>query len=88
MKKAILTCTLFLCAIPLFAQRWEWPDHPKNLTALPKTTTGRELQRTMFSFTSGLHVRCTYCHIGEEGKDFSEYDFVSDESRKKTKPVR
>ena len=32
----------------------------------------------MFSFTSGLGVRCIYCHVGEEGKDFSGYDFVSD----------
>ena len=85
MERAILTCTLLLFAIPLFAQRWEWPDNPKNLTALPKTTTGRELQKTMFSFTSGLGVRCTYCHVGEEGKDFSEYDFVSDAKPEKNK---
>ncbi len=78
MKKAVLTCTLLLFAIPLFAQRWEWPDSSKNLTVLPKTTTGKELQRAMFSFTSGLGVRCIYCHVGEEGKDFSGYDFVSD----------
>jgi len=78
MKKIILVSVLLLWALPLFAQRWEWPDNPKNLTVLPKTTTGRELQRTMFAFTSGLGVRCTYCHAGEEGKDFSQFDFVSD----------
>jgi len=78
MKRIVLVCALLLCAAPLFAQRWEWPDNPKNLTVLPKTTTGRELQRTMFSFTSSLGVRCTFCHVGEEGKDFSQYDFVSD----------
>ncbi len=83
MKRAIFVCTLLLCAAPLFAQRWEWPDNPKNLTVLPKTTTGRELQRTMFGFTSSLGVRCTFCHVGEEGKDFSQYDFASDEKPEK-----
>jgi tetratricopeptide (TPR) repeat protein len=85
MKRVILVYTLFLSAIPLFAQRWEWPDNPKNLSVLPKTATGRELQRTMFSFTGGLGVRCTYCHVGEEGKDFSEYDFASDAKPEKNK---
>ncbi len=78
MRRVILALTCLLFAVPLLAQRWEWPDNPKNLTVLPKTTTGRELQRTMFGFTAGLGVRCTFCHVGEEGKDFSQFDFVSD----------
>lgn len=85
MTKTILVCLLLLCALPLFAQRWEWPDNPKNLTVLPKTTSGRELQRTMFSFTAALGVRCPYCHVGEEGKDFSQFDFVSDAKPEKNK---
>jgi tetratricopeptide (TPR) repeat protein len=78
MKRFALPCTLLLFAIPVFAQHWGWPDTSKNLTVLPKMTTGKELQKTMFSFTSGLGVRCTYCHVGEEGKDISGYDFASD----------
>jgi len=85
MKKTILVCALLLCALPLFGQRWEWPDNPKNLTVLPKTTTGKELQRTMFSFTAALGVRCPYCHVGEEGKDFSQFDFASDAKPEKNK---
>ena len=78
MKSTVLAATLMILALPAFAQRWQWPETPKNLTVLPKTTGGRDLQRLMFSFTGGLGVRCTFCHVGEEGKDFSEYDFASD----------
>ncbi|HTY12163.1 MAG TPA: c-type cytochrome [Bacteroidota bacterium] len=78
MKRFLFACILLLSAVPLFAQRWEWPDTAKHLTVLPKSTSARDLQRTMFGFTAGLGVRCTFCHVGEEGKDFSQYDFVSD----------
>ncbi|MFA6455458.1 MAG: c-type cytochrome [Bacteroidota bacterium] len=69
----------------LSAQQWQWPDAPKNITALPSTVTSKELQRTMFAFTGALGVRCTYCHVGEEGKDFKEFDFVSDAKPAKNK---
>ncbi|HTX17429.1 MAG TPA: c-type cytochrome [Bacteroidota bacterium] len=78
MKHLLIVALLLAVAIPSYAQRWQWPDNPKNLTVLPKTTGGRDLQRIMFGFTGGLGVRCNFCHVGEEGKDFSEYDFVSD----------
>ncbi len=78
MKKFVLFIAMILFTLPLSAQRWQWPENPKNVKVLPKTTVGRELQRTMFGFTAGLGVRCTYCHVGEEGKDFSEFDFASD----------
>ena len=85
MKKVLIILAMFLMSIPATAQRWQWPEKPKNLTALPKTTGGKDLQRVMFSFTGGLGVRCTYCHVGEEGKDFSEFDFVSDSKPEKNK---
>lgn len=80
MKIFVLSAFLFTVMVLLPAQQpqWKWPDQPKNITALPATIGGRDLQRTMFGFTSALGVRCTYCHVGEEGKDFSEFDFVSD----------
>ncbi len=83
MKKFILLIAMILFTLPLSAQRWQWPENPKNVKVLPKSTVGRELQRTMFGFTAGLGVRCTYCHVGEEGKDFSEYDFASDDKPEK-----
>jgi len=78
MKKFIFLIAMIFFIFPLSAQRWQWPENPKNVKVLPKTVVGRELQRTMFGFTAGLGVRCTFCHVGEEGKDFSEYDFPSD----------
>ena len=85
MKTFIVAAAIMILATPLFAQRWQWPDKPKNLKILPATTTAKELQRTMQSFTSGLGVRCNYCHVGEEGKDLSEFDFVSDNKPEKDK---
>lgn len=78
MKRILVVLTAAIFVAPVHAQRWQWPDTPKNLTVLPKTTTGRELQRTMQSFTGGLGVRCILCHVGEEGKDLGDYDFASD----------
>jgi tetratricopeptide (TPR) repeat protein len=85
MKKLLLVFAVLFLSISAAAQRWQWPENPKNLTVLPKTTGGRDLQRVMFGFTSGLGVRCNYCHVGEEGKDLSEYDFVSDAKPEKNK---
>jgi tetratricopeptide (TPR) repeat protein len=85
MKYILCAVILFFAADQLSAQQWKWPDQPKNLTALPAATTGKDLQRTMFSFTGALGVRCTYCHVGEEGKDFKDFDFVSDAKPEKNK---
>jgi len=82
-----------LVATPLDAQpppppaqqqaQWEWPDHPKNLKVLPKDIKAEQLQATMIGFTRALGVRCPYCHVGEEGKPLSTFDFVSDDKLKK-----
>jgi tetratricopeptide (TPR) repeat protein len=37
----------------------------------------------MIGFTRALGVRCSYCHIGEEGKPLGTYDFASDENPNK-----
>jgi len=37
----------------------------------------------MTGFTRALGVRCTYCHVGEEGKPLSTYDFASDQNPNK-----
>jgi len=83
MKRLLLVLVLAIHVLPLYAQRWQWPDQASNLKVLPSTITGRDLQRTMFGFTSGLGVRCVFCHVGEEGKDLSTFDFASDNKPEK-----
>src|SRR5689334_21236831 len=53
------------------------PPH-KNLKVLPQDISGPQLLGTMKFFAQSLGVRCTYCHVGEEGKPLSTFDFASD----------
>lgn len=69
-----------LLALPVYSQI---PDQFTNLQVLPKEIGKRELLDAMKNFTSALGVRCQYCHIGEEGKPLTTFDFVSD-----TKPTK
>ncbi len=86
MRRFLLVVAFCIAALPLVGQqRWQWPDKLKNSSVLPKTITARELQQTMQGFTNNLGVRCTHCHVGEEGKDFSTYDFPSDARPAKNK---
>ncbi len=88
-----LLCRALLCLFTLlasastpFAQaqdEWKWPEKPKNLKVLPKDFTGEKLRPIMMGFTRSLGVRCNYCHVGEEGKPLSTYDFVSDKNPNK-----
>jgi len=52
----------------------------KNLKVLPKDIGRADLLANMKFFAQSLGVRCTYCHVGEEGKPLSTYDFVSDKN--------
>ena len=71
--------TLSLLNLPLYAQdEWSWPEKPQNIQVLSKELTGRRLGAPMKGFTQALGVHCSYCHVGEEGKGFSTYDFASD----------
>jgi tetratricopeptide (TPR) repeat protein len=82
---AVLALTLMLAG-PSFAQQspgWDWPDKAKNLKVLPKDTSKDQLRETMMVFTRSLGVRCTECHVGEEGKPLSTFDFASDKNPKK-----
>ncbi len=64
-------------------EEWSWPEKPKNLKVLPKDFTGQKLRPVMIGFTRALGVRCTHCHVGEEGKPLSTYDFASDKNPNK-----
>lgn len=61
------------------------PDEFHNLQVLPEEIEKPQLVGIMRGFAMGLGVRCWYCHVGEEGKPFSEFDFESDEKLTKKK---
>jgi len=65
------------------AQQWSWPERPENLQVLPEDWTGQRLQPVMTGFTRALGVRCSHCHVGEEGHPLSTYDFPSDDNPNK-----
>jgi hypothetical protein len=58
------------------------PPH-KNLKILPQDIPGPQLLSTMKFFSQSLGVRCQFCHVGEEGKPLSTFDFASDAKREK-----
>lgn len=69
---------------PTLAQdAWSWPEKGKNLQVLPKDFPREKLAAVMKGFTRTLGVRCTYCHVGEEGKPLRTFDFVSDQNPNK-----
>lgn len=71
-------------SLPCRAQDdWKWPEKPKNLQVLNKDWPGSRLSPVMRGFTRALGVRCTYCHVGEEGKPLITYDFASDDNPNK-----
>ncbi|MFL6764261.1 MAG: c-type cytochrome [Sphingomicrobium sp.] len=55
----------------------------KNLKVFPATITRGQLLSNMKFFAQSLGVRCTYCHVGEEGKPLATFDFASDAKEKK-----
>jgi len=66
-------------------ESWSWPEKPANLQVLPKDWAGSRLKPVMIGFTRSLGVRCTYCHVGQEGSPLSSYDFASDENPNKNR---
>ncbi len=79
-RKSAILATIILIAGPAAGQI---PDQFQNLEVLPKDIEKRALVEVMKSFCSALDVRCTHCHVGEEGAPLSEVDFVSDENEHK-----
>lgn len=66
------------CGLSAQGARWDWPEEAMNLKVLPAKTQPDRLRAVMRGFTSSLGVRCNYCHVGEEGKPLSTYDFPAD----------
>ena len=50
----------------------------KNLKIFSPDTSRADLLANMKFFSQALGVRCTHCHVGEEGKPLSTFDFASD----------
>jgi len=83
-----LVWTAAVAALALFsgtapAQGRFPPDSFTNLKFFPKTIESRTLIATMRGFTAALGVRCSYCHVGEEGQPLTTYNFASDDKRSK-----
>ncbi|HEU4463975.1 MAG TPA: c-type cytochrome [Gemmatimonadota bacterium] len=64
-------------------QDWTWPERSENLRVLPEDFPAERLSAVMRGFTRALGVRCSYCHVGEEGQPLSTFDFASDDNPKK-----
>ena len=79
---ALLCCAV---ALPVAAQMQADHPAPKNLKVLPKDISHDDLIGIMRGFTDALGVRCTYCHVGEEGKPMSAEDFAKDDKPEKDK---
>jgi hypothetical protein len=59
------------------------PDSFTNLKVLPKDIPRDSLITLMGQFTRALAVRCSHCHVGEESRPLTTYDFASDEKEAK-----
>lgn len=74
----IVSLLLITIVISPAQDGWKWPEKPNNLQVFPKEWSGKRLGPVMRGFTKALGVRCTYCHVGVEGKPMTTYDFASD----------
>ena len=80
-----LTAAMALAGAAVLAQpspapqaEFVWPERIANAQVLPADIGAERLRRTMVGFARGLGVRCTFCHVGEEGAPLTRLDFVSD----------
>jgi len=58
----------------------QWPPESfTNLKVLPQDINTPGADGADGSFTRALGVRCTHCHVGEEGQPLSTYKFAADD---------
>jgi tetratricopeptide (TPR) repeat protein len=82
----LLAATSLAAAGPATAQEdWRWPEKGKNFQVFPKDFPAQKLAAVMKGFTRALGVRCTHCHVGQEGKPLGTYDFASDQNPNKNR---
>jgi cytochrome c peroxidase len=82
-------CAAFVAAVAA-AQPAPAPQAPnfavppyKNIRLLSKDITRDQLLSNMKFFAQSLGVRCVHCHVGEEGKPLSTFDFAADAKKEK-----
>jgi tetratricopeptide (TPR) repeat protein len=80
----VLLAPLVCSSVAPAAAQWP-PEKFENLKVLPDTIPPRQLIGLMADFTRALGVRCTHCHVGEEGRPLATYDFPSDDRLAKRK---
>lgn len=68
-----------LVVLPATRLAAQIPDEYTNLKVLPEDITRGRLMGVMRGFTFALGVRCSTCHVGEEGRPLDTYDFASDD---------
>jgi len=64
---------VFAVAQPSAAQQ----PAPKNLQVLPKDYTNQQVTAIMRTFTAGLGVQCTYCHVADRSSDENPHKGVA-----------
>lgn len=80
MQRLMFAALAFAWALPAAAQG---DERPTNLQVLPEDMTRQQVTAIMRGFTFALGVRCSTCHVGEEGRPLSTYDFASDDKELK-----
>jgi len=83
MKSLVVAIIVVAGTGTLYAQQWKFPDTMQNAKVLPKNIGAKELGATMRGFIGALGVRCQFCHVGKEGQDLKDFDFVSDAKQEK-----
>lgn len=79
----IVLGTAFLLGVgPLLAQGGP-ADTLVNVQVIPKNTPRQQVLGMMRGFATALGVRCTYCHVGQEGGGPGSMNYPSDEKRTK-----
>lgn len=75
---SLLALTLVAVSAPAWGQI---PEKLTNLQVLPKDSARPQVVATMRAITSGLGVRCTYCHVGPD--NLQGMDFATDDKPEK-----
>jgi hypothetical protein len=75
----VVACLAFPSLVTAQAPGHWPPDSLINTQVIPHSTPVMEVVGQMRNFTSDLGVRCSFCHVGEEGQPLEQYDFAKDE---------
>jgi hypothetical protein len=77
----LLVCVIVAGGAMTSVARAQIPAAFSNLQVFPKDIPRAELVAAMRGITTGLGVRCTYCHVGPD--DLTGMNFATDEKRTK-----